>query len=257
MRFRPTYADPGALRDWAYEVGDRRTSLVLYWVVRRLARLLLHPYLRVAVRNAEALDRPGPLVVAPVHRSHLDSVIVATVCQRRLRALGKESLFARRGLRYLCSALGAIPVKRGTADREALKAAKQLLDRGEALFVFPEGARISAAAAKKEPGSARAAINTVQPLFDGAAWLAARTHAPVVPVGIAGTAAALSAGSRRLHRTTVRIVVGNPIDPPQGTNGARASRHQLAEFTEALAIRLQELQDEAVRWAEEHPHEYR
>ncbi len=223
--------------------------MVLYRVVRRFARLLLHPYLRVDVRNAGALDRPGPLVVAPVHRSHLDSVLVATVCRRRLRALGKESLFVRHGIRYLCSALGAIPVKRGTADREALKAAKQLLDRGEALFVFPEGARISPSAAKKKPGSARAAIDTVQPLYDGAAWLAARTQAPVVLVGIAGTAAALSAGSKRLHRTTVRIVVGDPIDPPQGTDGARASRQQLADFTESLARRLQDLQDEAVRWA--------
>ena len=196
-------------REWALEVGDRPSSLVIYRIVHFLGRVLLHRYLRVGVRNAEALELSGPLILAPVHRSHLDSVLVATSCKRRLRALGKDGLFARRGVRYLCAALGAVPVRRGAADREALKAAKGLLEGGAALFVFPEGARISADNAVVSGD--RRAVDTVQTLFDGAAWLAARTGAPVVPIGLAGTADALGAGHRWLGRSTVRLVVGEPM----------------------------------------------
>ena len=70
----------------------------------------------------------GPTILAPVHRSHLDSVLVACQSRRRIRALGKESLFTTPGVSYVCAALGAIPVRRGEADRDALQAARALLD---------------------------------------------------------------------------------------------------------------------------------
>jgi 1-acyl-sn-glycerol-3-phosphate acyltransferase len=161
-------AESRAVREWAFVTGDKRSSLVLYRSVRKLIRMAVFPLLRVQGTNVEVLDLPGPTILAPVHRSHLDSVLLAALSTRRIRALGKESLFLVPVLRYLCAALGAIPVRRGEADREALVAAKTLLDRGESMIVFPEGGRQS-------PGS------PVVDLFDGAAWLASKTGARVVP----------------------------------------------------------------------------
>ncbi len=180
----------------------------------------------------ETLDLPGATILAPVHRSHLDSVLLACLCERRIRALGKESLFTVPVLKYFCAALGAIPVRRGEADREALSAAKTLLDRGESMIVFPEGGR--------QTGHA------VQELFDGAAWLSARTGAKVVPVGISGTGEALGEGSRFVKRTKIAIVVGDPIDAPTGADGKRANRDELRTFTADLQLRIQECQDRAL-----------
>ena len=220
------------VRQIAIARGQRRSSLVLYRIVRRLLRSVLGPYLRVQVENVEVLDLPGPTVLAPVHRSHLDSVLLASQSSRRIRALGKESLFTTPGVSYICAALGAIPVRRGAADRDAMKAAKALLDAGESMIVFPEGGRRDG--------------DTVWPLFEGAAWLAARTGARVIPVGIAGTEAALPEGAMRLRRSTVAIVVGSPLSPPAPANGKRADRDELSAFTATLAEALQEAQDRAV-----------
>lgn len=231
MSARPTTTSR-ALRDQAFETGDKKSSLRVYRVVHRLVRATLHPFFRLRLENAEVLEGTGPTILAPVHRSNLDSVLIATSCRRRLRALGKESLFQVPVLRYFCAALGAIPVTRGAADREALMAAKTLLDRGESMIVFPEGGR--------------QAGHDVGELFDGAAWLAAKTGAVVIPIGVSGTEEAMPEGSKRLRRTTVGIVVGDPLPAPVGANGKRANRDELAAFTAELRGKMQAVQDRAL-----------
>ncbi len=205
--------------------------MVFYRTLRRFLRGVVNPWLRVRGENTEVLNLPGPTILAPVHRSNLDSILLATQSSRRIRALGKESLFTTPGVSYLCAALGAIPVRRGEADRDALKAAKALLDRGESMIVFPEGGRQSGP--------------KITELFDGAAWLAAKTGARVIPVGIAGTEAAMPEGSKSLHRSNVVIVAGDPMEAPVGIDGKRVHRDQLAEFTAELAVQLQKAQDRA------------
>ncbi len=223
------------LRRLALRRGERRSSLVLYRAIRGTARSVLGPYLRVQSENRGVLELPGPTILAPVHRSNLDSVLIATLTSRRIRALGKESLFTTPGVSYLCAALGAIPVRRGAADTDAMKAALGLLKAGETMIVFPEGGR--------QYG------NEVGPLFDGAAWLAARTGARVVPIGIAGTEEALPQGGKGIQRSSVAIVVGDPVSLiPE--NGRRADREQLQAFTEQLRVELQKLQDRAVALAD-------
>ena len=223
------------LREQALRRGDRRSSLVIYRIVRGFIRIVLHRWLRVEAENTSVLDRPGPTILAPVHRSHLDSTLVAAQSTRRIRALGKESLFTTPGVSYICAALGAIPIRRGAADRDALAAARALLDRGESMIVFPEGGR-------KEG-------NEVSDLFDGAAWLSARTGAPVVPIGIAGSETALPEGAKFLHRSHVAIVVGEPLSAPVGEDGKRVSRKYLRQFTAELTVQLQQAQQAAARKA--------
>jgi 1-acyl-sn-glycerol-3-phosphate acyltransferase len=223
------------LRAKAMTRGERRSSLLLYRAVRAMLRVVVNPWVRLRSSNTAVLDRPGPTILAPVHRAHLDSALIATQSSRRIRALGKDSLFTTPGVGYLCAALGAIPVKRGAADRDALLAARELLDRGESMIVFPEGGRCSG----QEVGE----------LFDGAAWLAARTGAVVVPIGVAGTEAALPPGAKLLHRSRVAIVVGDPMPPPARDGGERANRQQLRQFTAELRDRMQQAQAGAVTLA--------
>lgn len=215
----------------AFATGDKPSSLRFYGVVRRTVRRILFPYFDVVATNEHHLDLPGPTILAPVHRSHLDSPLLASLSSRRIRALGKESLFEPPVVRWVCAALGAIPVRRGEADRDALKAAKALLDRGESMIVFPEGGRQGG--------------HDVAELFGGAAWLASKTGARVIPIGISGTGEAMGEGHRFPKRVPVGIAVGEPMPPPLGQEGKRVGREQLRAFTAELRARMQELQDDA------------
>lgn len=212
----------------ALDTGDRRSSMIVYRIVRRLIRHGLRPWLRVTVTGTVPVT--GPVIVAPVHRSHLDSLLLSTVTERRLRALGKASLFRIPVVGWLVAALGAVPVERGTADREAIRLSELILARGEAYLVFPEGTRRTGA--------------EVAEVFAGVAFLAARSQAPIVPIGIAGTDLAMPPGARRPRRDHVTIVIGDPIAPP-AVEGRRAPRGELRLLTETVHQRLQAAMDQA------------
>jgi len=218
-------------QQWAARVHSTRLGRLFYFVVRGLVRLLLVRWLRLRVSGAERLHVEGPVILAPVHRSNLDAPLVAAVSKRRIRALGKESLFATTPGAWVNSALGAIPVSRAHADREAMRAAREAISAGEMMIVFPEGMRGSGP--------------TVQGVFDGTVYLANKTAAPIIPIGIAGTEQAMGPGAKRITRTRCALVVGEPIAVPT----QRLSRPALSAFSEQLAAALQEAFDEAASLA--------
>ncbi len=213
--------------EWALEVGLQRRSKAFYYTIRFLIRTLLWRWLRLQSRGGENIPATGPVIIAPVHRSNLDAPLLSGCTRRRLRALGKESLFVHPVGAWVCAALGSIPLRRGEADREAMRSARAMLDSGAMVLVFPEGTRQSGC--------------QVTGVFDGMSYLASKTGAPIVPVGIAGTEAALPAGAKFPSRVRVAIVVGEPIWAPEG----RMSRPELAALSAEVGTRLQEAFDEA------------
>ena len=213
--------------EWAIRVGHQRSSRAFYRLVHRFIRTVLYRWLRTQIQGAEHLDLEGPVIVAPVHRSNLDAPLVAGAATRRMRALAKQSLFVNPVGAWVCAALGAIPVRRGEADRDAMRSARSMLDAGEMMIVFPEGTRQTG--------------DRVAGVFDGMSYLASKTGATIVPVGIAGTQNALPSGAKFLHRCHTAIVVGEPIPAPEG----RMSRPALTEFSEQVGTRLQAVFDEA------------
>jgi cytidylate kinase len=185
-------------------------------------------YWRLRIVGRENLPTSGAFIVAPVHRSNVDTPLVGAITRRRMRFMGKDSLWkTRAGARFL-SALGGFPVHRGSADRDALRRCIEVIAGGEPLVLFPEGTRQSGP--------------DVHPLFEGAAYVAARTGVPIVPVGIAGTEKAMPKGSKLLYPTRVAMVVGEPLPPPDSR-----SRRAIHEQTERLHERLQVVFDEAKR----------
>lgn len=208
---------------------------MFYRVVRDLLVAFDRLYWRLTVEGRENVPE-GPFVLAPVHRSNIDTPIVAAVTKRRLRYMGKESVWKYRLPGWILDALGGFPVRRGVADREALRRCVAVLEGGEPLVLFPEGTRQSGP--------------LVQPLYEGAAYLAARTGVPIVPVGIGGSERAMPKGSKVLRPVKVHMVIGEPIHPPPATEGGRASRRVVHELTERLAEELQRLFDEARAKAE-------
>jgi 1-acyl-sn-glycerol-3-phosphate acyltransferase len=209
-----------------------RLDLAWYAVARGLVELVCRTYWRVEVRNKELIPKSGAYVIAPVHRSNIDTLLSGCLTHRRIRFMGKDSLWKYRWSGALFSSLGAFPVHRGTADREALRICEAAVKAGEPVVLFPEGTRQSGP--------------KVQPLFEGAAFVAARTGVPIVPVGFGGSEWAMTKGSKRIRPVKVVAVVGEPIAVPEMAVGGRVPRRVVAELTDTLAGRLQILFDEAL-----------
>jgi 1-acyl-sn-glycerol-3-phosphate acyltransferase len=222
---------PTIIRPEGHEFGEQLSlgQRLFYRFMRGVVITVTKTYFRAQVVGAEHLPRQGPFILAPIHRSNLDTPFVALITARRLRYMGKESLWKGRFGAWFLTALGGFPVKRGTADREALRACEAVLRRGEPLVLFPEGTR------QFGPD--------IQELFDGAAFLACRTGAPIVPVGLGGTEAAMPKGSKFVHPVKMTIVIGEPLVPPPSDR--RTSRKAIKALTAELSDRIQVLFDEA------------
>ena len=213
----------------------RRVSLVWYAFARGLVELVCRVYWRVEIRDRSKLPKSGPYVIAPVHRSNVDTMLAGCLTRRRVRFMGKDSLWKYGWSGALFSSLGGFPVHRGTPDREALRTCEEAVRGGEPVVLFPEGTR--------QHGP------TLHPLFEGAAFVAARAGVPLVPVGIGGSEWAMPKGSRRISPVKVVMVVGDPILPPVRGAGERLPRRAVAEMTEQLGVELQKLFDQALKEA--------
>lgn len=217
----------------SFLAGGGRASRAFYTFVRSVINLFCRTFWRTKVVGARNVPRSGPFILAPVHRSNIDTPLACTVTPRRMRYMGKDSLWKSRVVGWTLSALGGFPVSRGTADREALRRCIQVLEAGEPLVLFPEGER------KSGPD--------VQPLFDGAMYIALKAGVPVIPVGIGGSARAMPKGKKYLRPSKCVVLIGEPLIPP--ASEGRASRTAVRDFTAQLHGRLQELFDEAQRMA--------
>jgi len=203
----------------------------LYWLIRNVIAGACRVWFRVEVVGRKNVPVHGPFVVAPNHRSNLDTPVLAVITSRILRYMGKDTLWETKPLGWLLTALGGFPVHRGTADREALHAGLACIERGEPLVMFPEGTR------QTGPELAE--------MFDGPAYVACRTGAPLLPVGMAGTEAAMPKGAKFIRPVKVRIVVGEPINPPPRGERGRVSRRAVRDLTAQLGVSVQQLFDEA------------
>jgi 1-acyl-sn-glycerol-3-phosphate acyltransferase len=192
-------------------------------------------WFRLEIRGREHVPSHGPFVLAPVHRSNLDFILVSALTRTRMRYMGKASIWKWSWGGKFVSMLGAFPVHRGTADRESLRTCLQVIENGEPLVMFPEGTRRSG--------------DVVEDLFDGPAYVAARAGVPIVPVGIGGSDKAMPVGSKFVRPRKIVLVVGEPIRPPAGDGTGRVKRRVVRELTEQLRESVQALYDEARRLA--------
>lgn len=216
--------------------GDVRTRLsfwqkIFYAVVRFLVGALCRFLWRVQIRGTEHIPLTGPFILSPVHRSYIDAALLALMGNRPVRFMGKDSLWRHPVTDWFFTSMGGLPVRRGVPDREAVRACERLLAHGQGVVIFPEGTRRSG--------------SMVQSISEGAAYLATKMQAPIVPVGIGGSERATPRGTRRLRRVKISIVIGEPIPPPSPNPSGRVPRRAVRALTEQLAVRLQAAFDDA------------
>lgn len=133
----------------------------------------------------------GRCVLVANHTQWADPVLVGTALgnQYPLVAMAKKELFQIKLLGPLISALGAFPVDRGTADIGAIKTSLKAVKEGKKLLIFPEGGT-------KHKAGDEAKV--------GAAMIAARTGAPIVPIYIS---------ENKKFRSKVYVVFGDAYIP--------------------------------------------
>jgi 1-acyl-sn-glycerol-3-phosphate acyltransferase len=216
-------------RNQIFDVDPRPT--VLYRIERAIFVTALWSWFRPKVTGREHVPETGPVILAPVHRSFADFGFAAFCTDRKLFFMTKDEMWKNKWLGKLLLSVGAFPVHRESADREALQRAEEVLRKGSVLVLFPEGTRREG--------------HVVEDLMEGAAFLAARTGAPIVPVGIGGSDLAMPKGSHVPKPYTVQVVIGPALPPPPRTGGGRVARSAVHATTEALVPALQAVYDEA------------
>jgi 1-acyl-sn-glycerol-3-phosphate acyltransferase len=196
----------------------------LYYGVRLLARTLLFLLTRWRVNGKENVPGEGPLLIAANHLALADPPIIGVSVPRKAMFLAKEELFRSRLTGYVVRNLGAFPVRRGGMNKEAMRTAEQLLGQGRALIMFPEGRRSLDA--------------RLEPAFRGAALIACRNGAPVLPVGIYGTEK-VNGVAWLLRRPRITVNIGRPFYLPR-VDG-RLTSAKLAGFTHSIMEHIAEL----------------
>ena len=171
----------------------------VYWPTRIALQPLLMLLFWLKRIGREHIPADGGVIVAPNHRSFLDPWVVGICLRRPVYFVAKRELFEKRWMGWFLNSLGAFPIRRGEADQEAMETARVLVERGNALLIFPEGTRIRRGSLG-EPKS-------------GVGRLALQTGAPVVPVAVAGTERA-----RRgivIRPCSVGVRCGRPLTFPR------------------------------------------
>jgi len=168
---------------------------MLYAILKPIALALMRLFFRLEVVSPGMVPATGPVLLVSNHLSVLDPPLVGASAPRPLHFMAKEELFRIPLLGSLIRALNARPVRRDGSDTRALKAALALLQEGRALLVFPEGTRGVEGDPLRE-GKA------------GVGMLAVLSGAPVVPVYVSGSGAALPRGASLPRPRKVRVTFG-------------------------------------------------
>ncbi|MDD3925204.1 MAG: lysophospholipid acyltransferase family protein [bacterium] len=167
----------------------------------------------MSVTGTDIPESGGCLLVAN-HVSHLDPPLVSASIRRMVYFMAKQELFDAPVLGRIIAATSAFPVKRGAADRGALRRAGTLLESGNIVCIFPEG--------RRSPDG------NLQPAEAGAALIAAQSNVPVIPIGLIGTADVLPPGRVVFRPHPVKAVIGKPLDLGE----LRAEKHDRALLDE-------------------------
>jgi len=187
---------------------------MLYLIFRFLLRTIYTLLFRLEARGTENIPATGPVVLASNHISNFDPPTVGVKVKRKVHFMAKEELFKIPVFGALIHSFGAFPVKRGGVSKDAIKSAITLLKEGNVMGIFPEGSR------NNQSGSAK----------KGAAMIAVRSGAVVVPVAVVGKYRIFS---------KMTVYYGKPIDLTAIIE--ESSPDMLEQVTDAIMVRIREL----------------
>jgi glycerol-3-phosphate dehydrogenase (NAD(P)+) len=179
----------------------RGVNSLVYWTVRSVMKPAILVYFRLRRLGREHIPSGG-VILAANHRSFLDPFAIGCCNPRPIYFVAKQELFRNPLIGWFLNCMGAFPLRRGQSDEESVKTALALLERGQAVVIFPEGTRIrSGSLATPKRGVGR---------------LALQSGAPVVPIAITGSEHARNGW--KIKPVKVHVRCGAPLTYPRVEN---------------------------------------
>lgn len=210
-----------------------KTKTTVYHLVRSfVVNPIFSLYFRGKVTGREKIPPKGKLIIVSNHASVFDPPLVSAAITRPVAYMAKEELFTKNGLRQLITALGAYPVNREGVDRKAIRQALSRLEEGWATGIFIEGTRT--------------ADGKIHDPKLGAALIAAKAQAPLLPVCLYGTEKILTSGKKFPRSIDIYIKIGDIIAPP-----VSGKKEVLEAVTRQCADALNSLHDSLIMRNEE------
>ena len=201
---------------------------MLYAIGKFLSASVCKVFGRWKVIGRENIPKTGGVILCGNHVSYIDPPALGGGATRPVHFMAKLELFRIPVLGFLIRHVGAFQVKRGTADRTALRKAVELLESGEVVGMFPEGAR--------------SLDGKLKPPEAGVGMIALRARAPVIPVALVNTEKLLPPHSFLFKFSRVKVIYGKPIplDDLAGQSGREAVDEVGRRIMSAIAELLRE-----------------
>ncbi len=196
---------------------------LLWLTLQMFCRLMVTLLFRFRAYHTENVPQTGAVILASNHQSYLDPVLVAVALRRPVGFLANAYLFKGKFFGWLIRSLHAFPVERGKGDRAAINTAIEMLNRGYALNVFPEGTRT--------------VDGSIKPLERGVLLLARKTGVPVVPIAIDGAFDAWPRKRKIFRPYPIHVIYGKPID---------VNKMDSQQFMDSLEREIRRLHQELV-----------
>jgi 1-acyl-sn-glycerol-3-phosphate acyltransferase len=215
--------------DWARSAPAKTARALMVETLMRPSISYLARPTRVGHDRLEHLLGDQPVIFAANHHSHVDTPLLVTSIPlpwRRELVVGAAAdyFFGTRVTSALSAlVIGAIPIERSKVGRKSSDLAAELIDDGHSFMIFPEGGR--------------SPDGWGQPFRGGAAYLAIRCGAPVVPVHLRGTGRILRKGKSRPAPSRTKVTFGSPLWP--------ADQESSRRFGARIEQAVSELADEA------------
>lgn len=203
-----------------------RLNAAFYWTIKAIAWPVTRAYVRLQITGAGHVPRIGPCLVVANHVSFVDPVVLGSAFPRRIAFMITRPIYGLRRLTWFYYMMGTIPVAYDVPDPRAMKTALRTLRDGRVVGIFPEGQRMP----DGNLGEGKS----------GAAMIAARSGAPVIPAAIIGAHRVMPVGSAFPRPHAIRIVFGEPFRfPPH--EGRRPPREQMDAFADRIMQSIADL----------------
>ena len=174
------------------------TPRPIYRWGHRLTSLFCKTVGRLETHGVDHIPREGGVLLISNHVSFLDPVIIGSAASREIHYMARSNAFDIPGLGKLISVYNAYPVNRGAPDLGALRKTISLLQAENVVLMFPEGTR--------------SVDGTLGKARDGACFIAHRAGVPTIPVFHSGAERVLPRNSKRLRRSKLSVIFGEPLE---------------------------------------------
>ena len=171
----------------------------IYFLGKTLGQFCFSAFGRLEVIGKESVPPYGPLLVVANHLSFNDPPVLVSTMPRTLSFIGKKELFGNPVGNFMMRSFNVHPYDRSGLGVDAIRLALRLLDQDRMVVIFPEGHR--------------SPDHTLQKGMPGAAYIALKSQAPVLPIGITGTEK-ISAWRMPVSLTRFRVNIGQPFTLP-------------------------------------------